>query len=465
MPDRLVFERTADYVLAVLFGERSEGRSEHYWQAVRMGLHDALLPDGQWREAYRALIDLTYKNIPAHPTTLEAYPRVPVDWVVQLLAVWGSSATSTLQGAVFEANVKQLIDLGVRFGRAEVLARYAQMVQAGGDLDDLNRRMHDELNALTASRVEGETADQLAVAATEQMRSPLVARASTGLAAWDEAVGGIGEGDLFAVAAADKMRKTTFVLNALVRMAQRGESVAILMLESTRMAVASQLIAMLGTAWLDEQRLLIGGQLGALPYATVGLPSGFLRTYGSAAFNQLQRQAAEAGVERFKQLGNRLRVYDASPAGGSLSDLASIQRVVDYELQRHAPRVIAIDNVQAISARGTDYERMITVVPELERMARRNGVALIVISQLNQSAIEAGPTTYSVGARGGAVLDANADYVWTLRYNIAAAGRILDRDELFVRLHKTRYGQPAEGIVRINPPSGWILVDGQWRAL
>jgi replicative DNA helicase len=450
------WQACAHYVLAVLVGEElASGVQRHFYEAVAAGLTARHFPPGQPRALFAALAQLRAEAKPVHPSTL--LPLLDDDGrelVAQLVALFGER--STLTGEVFSAHVRELRALGDRWLKVDALEAAAARLRAGDDVDASLAAMAYALRANEAE-LQGEAAADLADALTSLMAEGRARQQPTGLRKLDQWTGGFQPGELVAIVAPFKQRKTTLMLNLALNAALAGRGVALAMFEADRLSVGAMLAAMLAT----RARVLEGSysDRGGLAWRAVVQAAA-----GAPPASAADREDVQRGLDALRALGAFLRIYDRTAKGGRLSDAASLTRVAAWDRMRYertAPLfMLCVDHLQRIGV-GSDYERMVSAVPVIEQFAREHQVTTVVLSQVNAAGVASGFESYGSHAKGGGTLDAAVDTLYTVQYRQVIAGTAYGADRLVVGLHSARYVESGKkAALHLDPASGLILEEG-----
>jgi len=471
------WEQVADYVLAPLVAEQMvDGATKHYWLGVQGGLMAYQFPEGHHREVYKAVSGLILADKPVHITTLqnELNGSVPQEYLPQLYTLYTSG--STLSGHVFEANVETLCEYGERNHTIKQLQRAATELISGGKDKDADKVVSHAISALVNSgsdSIEAETADRMADDFFAYMSEMPERHMQTGVALTDRWTGGFGAGDFIAIVAAMKQRKTSLVLNWLLNMARSGHSVALMMLESNKRMVNAMLVSMLAIEYLIENNLYNEPEIdnNGRPFGQANQvwASTLIKLQGHyPSLGQRRAEAIRYGISEFRKLERNFRVYDRTRKGGSLNDNASIHRVCLRDKALYGTDFIAIDHAQRINERGNDYEKLTTVVPYLESLARRENIAMCLLAQLKADEAEGTGNTHLSGVRGGSVLDEAVDYMFITGYKQKLPDSEVRRpnNQLIIGLQHSRYGDGGahkREVVNIDPNSGLILNGGVGR--
>ncbi len=469
------WQQIADYVLAPLVAEQMvDGNTQHYWRGIQNGLMVHQFPDGMWADVYKAVSGLVLQDKPVHITTLqnELNGSVPSEYIAQLYTMYKKG--STLSGHVFDANVESLRELGERHFTIQRLQKATtSLIQGGQDLSQ-DKVISDTISTLTNSgsnTIKDETAEQMADDFANYMSEAPDNNLLTGIQLVDGWTGGLGLGDFIAIAAPMKQRKTSLVLNMMINMARDGHSVALMMLESNKRMVNAMLVSMFAIEYLLQNghydRPELDDNAKMLGQAKHIHASALVRLRGRyPSLGKLRTAAINHGIHELKSIGRNLRIYDRTREGGSLNDNASIHRICLRDKALYNTEFIAIDHAQRVNERGNDYEKLTTVVPYLESLARRENIAMCLLAQLKAETSEGTGNTHISGVRGGSVLDEAVDYMFITGYKqlLPDSEERRPNDQLIIGLQHSRYGDGGahkRQVVKLDPNSGLILNNGQ----
>lgn len=287
---------------------------------------------------------------------------------------------------------------------------------------------------------------------------------------FDDALFGIDmdRGELIAVQAREKNRKTTFALNVVYNFAHQILSkghdwwVCYEILESgqTPSAIRDSFLAMSGT------RHLIAGVYGPNPSlwpdikqikANPTLEKELILSkefmwYGTRT--TLQKEAiekAKATLSRFP-----ISVFGASIDQGNARDLdATLERWHllyngQYQGNPNKHRIFVADNLQLYSGFGSrKFDQLETVVAALAGfIVTHPGSVLLAISQVSLGSVRVGEFT----AKGGTALAAEATVMVETAYD-----RDVNPYELTIRVPTTRKKAPPTLIQQLEPESGAFI--------
>lgn len=465
------WQEVADYVLPVLMAEEmhTEGNS-HFWKAQQAGLLSVHFPHGKWRDMYLAVNQLVVTGKAVHITTLNEIlaGKINDQAVMQWYGMYRDG--STLRGHVFDTHVKTLMEYGERY---RLIVRAKQLVE---DLQSPQEITHVTSTAISdfinsgVDVIENDTAVQLADD-FEQFLSGMPQRnMTTGVQVLDHWINGFTETDCWSIAAPMKQRKTSLVLNILLHMARKRDlSVSLLMFESNKRMAVAQIVAMLAMEYLVANNLYgknIVGEKDLVPVEQITAHALVRIQHGYKSWDKTRVDAVDYGIEEWRKLGTRFRIYDKSKSGGSLNDCASVQRIALRDKALYNTTFMAIDHAQRINEPGSDYEKMIRIAPYVETLARRESINTCLLAQLNASTAEGTGNTHMTGVRGGSVLDEAVDYMVITGYKqkVGEGDNRYPPNKLIVGLQHSRYGDGGphkRAIVDIDPHTGLILNNGK----
>ncbi len=471
------WQQMADYVLAPIVAEGMvDNNNNHYWKANQANILAYHFPDGKHRLLYKAVSSLLLQDKPVHITTLqhELNGSIPADYLAQLYAMYKSG--STLSGGVFDANLDNLKSYGERSAAIAQLKSTMDTLITGGQnlsMDNVISQTVTGLISMAGDTIENETADKMADDFAAYMSVEPKQTLSTGIHLIDDWIGGLAKGDFMAIAAPMKQRKTSLVLNMLIHMARCGHSVALMMLESNKQMVNAMIVSMLAIEFLCQfekyhQILESGVKVNQIWASALVKMRARYRNW-----NDIRSGAVDYGIAEFHKLKSNLRIYDKTRTGGSLSDAASIHRVCLRDKALFNTDFIAIDHAQRIDVPGVggnrDYEKLTSIVPFLEGLARREDIAICLLAQLNAGSAEGTGDTHLSGVRGGSILDEAVDYMLITGYkqkleNPTDNQTRYPNDVLMVGLQHSRYGDGGSHKrehIAIDPNTGYIPYGGK----
>lgn len=459
----------AENVLSVLLSEEvAYDNFRAYERSLyEMGLRSAHFPSGQHRIAFKALIKLRDERKPVHPGTIAASTEgLSEDWVYRLVATYDAS----IDGAVFEENVRILIGFGEEDRIVTLLAQAQNAIRSGQDHNSVTMKLMTILaSSSSANEINGETADAGAVSFEAMLGESPNKTLKLGIPPIDGWMGGLGEAEVLGVVGMYKGRKSSTARSAVKHLVDEGGSVDLCMLESNATMVRALFICMYAIEWLRAN-----GEYEALdddnqPIRDISAKELVRARNKYLQWHKTQVAAIQYGIRRFKALGNRLRIFDKTAEGGALKDLDSIKRVLLRSKQRYGKADLAVvDHMLLISGFETEHELMKTASIELETFARHERMNLMLLAQMSEEAIKAGSRRRTSGVKGGGDLAAACDYVFTVNYKGAltspkrgAIAPSTTQDNILrITMEYSRYGEGGKNVyadVEIDPATGLIF--------
>lgn len=453
---------TADAVLAVLLGEGFvyDGAHAHYDLAKwDIGISDTSFPpQGNQIATWRAISGLRQEKLAVHRTTVLASPygaSISQEWLNLTI----TDHNLTFDGEVFRTNAIALKGFGERYLVMKALD--FSLMDLGNNSKDPNAIINSLMSTLVQQgngQIEGETiADDDFFAQFDQAPER---RMLTGVAPIDRWTGGITKGMVLGVVSRYKGRKTSLMLNVLLNLAEQGASCSVLMFESSQEFVKCQLLSMLAIRWLKKNRLYNSADsYGLAMYIGLDAKTIFDSKNQYKTWEQTRQHALREAMGQMQKIGDRLRIYSTGYKTGKLFDLESCVRILNYDKRRYGSNVSAVDHLQRIEGRdgANIYERMSQASNRLESFARREQVALFLLSQMNEKGVEAESESKSANVKGGGDFSAAVDYLITLGYNPPENERLSAYLEMTMFL--SRYGAGGNNVnakVEIDRTSGLL---------
>lgn len=265
----------------------------------------------------------------------------------------------------------------------------------------------------------------------------------TGLKWFDDLTGGIWPGMNYWIAGAYKQGKTTLMRNIVLNAAQNGVACDAFCAEGSREMFALDCQAMLAT-----QLLLRWGERERDKLRLSGL---FLRRAwrkGNATFTPKEFQAIKEAREVWNTLN--VRVWDTVDG---IRNLVTLRHRVQQSKFEFGSLVHWLDYSQLFGEGNTLFERQSQTAKMAQEIAQAEGVAVCVLTQRNEQAIQSSGG-YSVGVKGGGDASAAADFLLVPSIDH-------DKDEFYhLTLKHSRHTMPGKGTHIINRSSGLIM--DQW---
>lgn len=407
-----VWASAADDVLSVLLTEQYtdaglNGFNHAFYEKGLLTLH---FPQGRYRALFQAIADLRMNKRPVTWNSIadKVSGAVTQQWYTELCTLCDPIRISD-----FNDNAAMLLEYGERAIAAETLEDGARKIRDGEDREAVLDGVVSDITSGIAHDIEGETAG----AATKNLREKLKQTPSpvnpTGFDFIDDVTGGIRKGRMMVLAGAYKSRKTTIGYNVALNAHRNGLKPAVLSLENTIETMHASFTAMLAVDWLLKQ-----GQVKYSPDASVYWISPDTLLQAGAGYKRwadLKVKAIEWALDEMDRIDKGIRFYDTSETGGALADMRSIKGVIKRDMRLYGGDVYLVDHQGLVDADGEIYEHTRKVSKDFQRLSRITAphqIFLMVIAQLNESAIQNG-AGYSAGVKGGGDTSANVDYLIT----------------------------------------------------
>jgi replicative DNA helicase len=449
------WQAAADEVIGACLHDRAA------WELVRFGPHPLAIehfPPGPHREAFRA-IDLLYLcERPAHLVSIvnETNNAVSLEWLGARLLLGQQAA----QKDRLLENCRIVQWRGQANADLTVLSEGLGLLrQARSDEDRraVVARVVSRLSLEAGANLQDTTSQQLVTELRDLMSKPQKPGLTTAPVLMQLA-GTMQRGELWLVASAYKRRKTTLMLNNVLAAIRAGVSVTVVTLETDRITMTMQLVLMLAVEWLLQNGLYHQTDPRGLPmHALSAKQLLLLRSAYRSTLAPQQVAAIDYGMQTLN--GLPLRIYDTTTTGGGVRTLADVQTLLLRDRNLYGLDLLCLDYMQRLSSAGdTIYERVSRMAFDLQTMAQRHQVALMVLAQLNEYTIREGDRSYSPGVKGGGDPAAAADYLFTTQYPVEDENKVERYDRVKVTLKLARYsGSGTSEVVPIDPSSGLFL--------
>jgi hypothetical protein len=276
----------------------------------------------------------------------------------------------------------------------------------------------------------------------------------------DERTGGILPGEIWWIAAAYKMRKSSLLRNMALGAVRGGASVTIITLESPQNVVVAQFVAMLAAEFLLREGLFAEKDRNGIPLNAITAKQLLaLRSSYRTVLDKRQVAAVQHGIAEYKRLAKSLRIYDATPTNGHVRTLGDVQTLLLRDKNLYGGNVLFLDYLQRLSGRGDSiFDRISQQALELQNMALHNNVGLVVLAQQNEETVRGKGDEHSPGVKGGGDPAATADYLFITRYPVKNADGTHNRDRLALELRLARHGEAgAQQELPIHAASGLLI--------
>lgn len=450
----------SDFALMALLDEARRGKEDLYIDALTSSFGAEQLAPGNARHLWKALDKARRDKLPIEPVTFESLHPGLLEYAAQLLLTVSEGAASLV--ATFDISLQTCREQAARYAALRAGRQFVQQLEANSSLDGAVALLDERLERARAGgdEIRGETARDAGIQLRDVLTrdpAPLVRFGVDVLDEWS--TGGIpyGEGFVISLAAPAKSRKTSYALNWVLEMLRQGHSATILMLESSREMVTAWLTCMLAIDWLIKEGLYNKPTREGSSVLHRHISPATLVKYGNKIFNWADKRvtALQEAMDEFERWGNRLRIYDQTPKGGALSDVASLTRVMERDCKIYGtPTLTLLDHAQRIADGDGDYAKLLVVGPWVETFARSHKSAVALLAQTRAG------TAYSEmdqsEVRGGSKLDEMSDLLLGVRYKPEQS------DQISTRCIFQRWGQMGQKAdVVIDPYTGRILHGGR----
>jgi hypothetical protein len=262
----------------------------------------------------------------------------------------------------------------------------------------------------------------------------------TGLEWFDRLAGGIWPGFNYWVVANYKSGKSTLIRNIILTLAYAGHQVDMLCAEGSRELFALDCTAMIATGLLLDRGVLTNKlRLSGLF---------ILRVWGGnhreAILTKDEYECIIQAREIFEALP--IRIHDSLDG---IRDRTTIRHIVKKSKLNHGSKVFILDYSQLVGKENI-YERQSAVALLAQDLAVTEKVAMIMLSQRNESSVRGG-SGHSSGAKGGGDADAAADF--TLIPSIDEDGNYK------VLLKHSRHTAAGMSEIHHTNPSSGLIID------
>lgn len=453
------YENSATDVLAAMYFDTSKIAPAVY-------LHDlkpALFPTPQLGLLFQTLCDLQkeHKGINDNSILERIGSQVNAQWLGDILHVYTPKV-----GETFEENCKRVADYGQRAGASRVTKLMGQQ------LDDLGGKPTQTIisQGMDILRSLKTDASPKAVGASDigddfiaDLNSTGVKPIASGIQWLDSMTGGFSKSDVWMIAGAYKMRKTTLMINMCLNAALNGASITFLSREMHRKQVAAQMICMLavGDLMAHDEYNIHHHDFRTNTDVYLNWLSPRALTLARAEYKRWDARkvrAIDMAIAQFKAIGNNLRIYDTTPDGGGLCDVESAENTVKRDLYLHGCELVFADYLQLFDAPGAGvYDKTAYASKAFQSLAKQNNITVVVAAQRSEEAIKNPEFAYSPGIKGGGDAAAVADFALQTRYKFS---QDTTENELEIAITLSRHGSgggDTKKRVAIHPNSGLIL--------
>jgi replicative DNA helicase len=458
------FENAACDVLAAMYFDNAKIAPAEYQYELRQG-H---FPTPELGLLFKTMCDLMRDKERVNDTTILARMGSEVDakWLTDVLHTY-----TPLVGDAFETNCKHVLKYGVRAGAARVTTRMTEQLK-DPDGKPTATIILQGTDILTSLQLDAEPksvqADEISTDFDRYMSTPPDKTIQVGLPFLDSLTGGFTRSDVWMIAGAYKMRKTTLMLNMCLNAALSGASVTFLSREMNKRQVAAQLICMLAVGDLlahneydveitDKHRPNVKYGLNWISPRKLMLARDNYRQ----TWDKRKVRAIDHARVQFNQIGDRLRIYDTTPEGGKLSDIASAELLVKRDIHRYGCDIFFADYLQLFDAPGTSaYDKQSYSSRAFQSLTKRENVTGVIAAQRSEEAIKSYSEeafAYSMGIKGGGDASAVADFALLTQYKHR---KDVTERQLEIIMMLSRHGsggQETKELADIHPSSGLLL--------
>jgi hypothetical protein len=429
----------------------------------RLNVTDQQFPPGPWRDMWVALDTHWQTNriltVPMLVSVLA--PRgVSDQWISEL---WTPSPLP------LEAVSDQVILLRERAMAAQQIVALDQARDVLSHEPDREaritavRRLIGALEATEDQPLEEGTADVITGSTETWLTGQTVPSIETGVGWIDDQTNGFQAGEIWWIAGAYKMRKSSLMRHIALSMAQAGHSVTLCALEGSRGTLIAQFVAMMAAQWMMKEGIFSQNDARGRPLNA--LSSRVLQTYRGQYTQTLDKRqvaAIVAAIDGFRALGKHLRIYTSKREHGGVSDIESVRLLARRDKHLYGVDVLMIDYLQLMDAHAiTIYDRVAQTSIGLQRLAQTEQLALLVLAQRNEETVKLRRDDgYSPGVKGGGDPAATADYLFVTQYPFKYGDGSETRDRLGIECRLARHGEAGGSVdVAIHAASGLIIPD------
>lgn len=442
------WQMAADDILAACLNDHNCYEQARFGAAIDF----TDFPPGLWRGVYRTICMLKDSQTPLHDSLImEHVPGLDIPWLAQRMAL-----DDSIRRAVFHENLSMLKRRGREYAVYEAMRTAQEELRTEKtDVDSVVARVLQAAAQGNSGQVGLETAEAHIDEFIQYMNTSAPPAPMSGISWLDGQSNGFQPGRAWIIGGAYKQRKTTLAINLALGILMRNPeaSLSFLSFEMPRSAIIASMCAMLTVYHYTRT-----GN-GIRDAHTVSMDN--LRNARDAykRWGNGLPQSVDWSFAAYKHLKKRLRIYDVSYDGGSLSDLNSLQRTLLRDKVMYGCQFAVIDHLQEIKSPGEIYERVSAVSSTITHLTKRENITTFTLSQLNEATVKASnDDDHSPGAKGGGTPAEKADYFIRVRYDSTTP------ELLNVKMQLSRYGAmgaDTRSSLPIHPSSG-LLLDNQW---
>lgn len=457
------FENAAYDVLAAMYFDHAKIAPAEYQHELKA----ALFPTKELGLLFDTLCTLHREGVVISDTTILSRIGSQVDakWLGDVLHTYTPAI-----GLAFESNCGLVHRYGTRAGAARVTRIMTMQLEEvdGKPTQTIISQGTDILTSLkTDSQPKSVQANQVADDFDAYMNAPIEKTIKAGLPWLDGLTGGFSLGDVWMIAGAYKMRKTTLMLNMCLSAALGGASVTFLSREMNKRQVAAQLICMLAVGDLLEHGDYAETSLDtrtstAYPLNWISPRRLLLARNDYRKWDGRKVRAIDNARVQFKAIGERLRIYDSTPEGGKLDDVDSAILAVKRDIYLYGAEIFFADYLQLFDAPGNGlFDKVSYISRAFQSLAKTQNITAVIAAQRSEEAIKNAEFTYSPGIKGGGDAPAVADFALQTRYKFSED---TTENELEIAVTLSRHGSGGGDTKRRTPihPNSGLLMAGDF---
>lgn len=419
---------------------------------------DYLSPEGPVRLIYRAMLEAYTKGKAPKPENIIMALKDIVSWEYlhnlerMNVSVSQGLAAATACQDIFQINALEVAVLDIQ-----------QRIARGEKPKEIRNQLIKQLGSTSEATFQDPSMS--AINQREQNRKEPEHVIPFQQPWWDAVTrGGIGEGQLYAIGAPEKNRKTSVLRSLLMWLVMQndfsprnGVNAGILCFENNQRTTYWDFVAMLTFLMIRKNGLskkLSEYQGQTLTYER--LCNGYILM--RAGFQHKWPDDFNNALAQAHQYVSKLPIfsYDRTPENGGLHSIETLKRVASVHRNVYALPgelvVMALDYAQLVIETGKIYEdmKMLTLFAMDQAQAFRE--AWFVLSQFNTAGKEEWSTTKSPPTKGGGELAESAHFYFSCAYDGAKEDKL---DVTLLRARNVPAGESCRFI--IHPASGLLL--------
>lgn len=418
-------------------------------------------PPGPWRKTYHAVSGLWQSDDVVTITAIHDWLNgdVSLEWLSGHVYAQDGVA---LGGDVLRTHAIRLKRRAAQEHQLIALRNGAQALeraQTDDERDEVVGRVISALDAEVNDTVQDATAEAVGARFAALMESEPEHILPTGITWLDNNTGGMQRRQIWWIAAAYKMRKSTLMRNMVIGALRNGAQVTVGIREGYQAQFAAQVIVMLAVEWLLREGLYSQRDKHGRPLNLITAAQLLtLHNRYKSVLDKRQVAAITHGIREFRSWDRNLRIYDSQEANGGLSDLHSIQTMVNRDVTLYGTDVVFLDYLQLFDAgRSSIFENVSYLSQQLQQLAAKKNVAMVVLAQLNEESVKGHNSSHSPGVKGGGDPAATADFLFQTGYPLDEVGNH-DTTQLRIAIKLARHGESGKSEnFPLHEASGLIL--------